>query len=725
MAKRTQQPSSSAKADPVTTWAEAVLAGDVIAGPHVRNACRRHLKDLIEGPARGIYFDREAADRAIRFFPTVLRLNGGQFEGIPFELHPSQKFKTGSLFGWKRANGKRRYRRAYIEEGKGNGKSPWAAGTGHYCLVADGEPRAEVYAAAANKDQAMVLFRDAVAMRDQSPALRKRLKPSGTEPNVWNLADLRTGSFFRPISREKRKAGSGPRPHCALCDEVHEHPDRLIIDMLERGFKFREQPLLAMITNSGSDRNSVAWEERTHAVRVAAGTMTPDENFTFVGEVIDDDTFAFVCALDKDDDPLEDPSCWPKANPLFRITIREDYLAGVVRQAKQMPGKRNGILRLHFCQWTDAETAWIARETLEAALADFDPVVEHRDRDVHAGVDLSESQDLTAAAFAVQTGQVERQDEDGRAVLLPTFDAWIEAWTPKDTIRARAERDQAPYETWAEQGFLHAIPGKQIRLDFVAARLAGIGAELRLKELAYLPDLTWDSRRVLAGVRLAREAIGLAMAAEQTHADFHKNGARTSGVISVENSLSPERYLQLKEWMEQTLSAGNTFKPLLLDNGAKYTSMGMTGEDAQHIELRKHQIEEICRAFDVFPQMVGHAGDQTPTFASAEQFFIAHVVHTLTPWYEDIEQSIDLMLEDEGEEGVFAKFNQRGLLRGAMKDEAEYFSRALGNGGSPPWLTQNEVRELQDRNPLPGGDELRNPVATTAPAPSEDPDETV
>jgi phage terminase large subunit-like protein len=481
-------PPAAGAADRVTAWAQAVAAGEILTGPHVRNAARRHLADLQAGPSRGLVWDAAAAEHAIGFFPAVLRLNGGQFEGLPFELdwRGGQVFKTGSLFGWKRADGTRRFRRAYIEEGKGNGKSPWAAGTGHYCLVADKEPRAEVYAAAANKDQAMVLFRDAVAMRDQSPALADRLKPSGSEPNVWNLADLKTGSFFRPISREKRKSGSGPRPSCALCDEVHEHPDRLVIDMLERGFKFRRQPLLIMITNSGSDRKSVAWQEREHAIRVAAGSRTAsDEDPTFVGEPIDDTTFSFVCALDKDDDPLADPSCWPKVNPLLGVILKEDYLADVANQARLIPGKRNGILRLHFCRWTDAETAWISREVLEACLADFDPLVEHADKEVFGGIDLSASQDLTAAAFAVRTGAVEREGDDGAPVMLPTFDLWMEAWTPKDTLPARALRDQAPYEVWVEKGFLHATPGSHIRLDFVAAKLAAIAAILRLIELAY------------------------------------------------------------------------------------------------------------------------------------------------------------------------------------------------------------------------------------------------
>ena len=454
-----------------------------MAGPHVRNACRRHLRDLEEGPKRGLTWDLEAARRAIQFFPDVLRLAGGQFEGKPFELHPSQQFKTGSLFGWKRADGTRRFRRAYIEEAKGNGKSPWAAGIGHYCLMADREARAEVYAAAANTSQAMVLFRDAVAMREQSPALAARLTPSGGNP-VWNLADLRTGSFFRPISSEARKAGSGPRPSCALCDEVHEHPDGLTIEMLERGFKWRRQPLLIMTTNSGTDRNSACWQEHEHAVRVAAGTRTPDEHFAFVGEVIDDSTFSFVCGLDPGDDPLEDPSCWTKANPLLGVTVQPDYLAATVAQAKAIPGKLNGILRLHFCIWTDAEEAWMSRAALEAVLDDFNPA-DHAGSRVWLGADLSGSQDLTALACVVQAGEVERVDEAGAPVMLPTYDAWIEAWTPQATMRERALRDQAPYDVWVEQGWLNAVPGKLIRLDFVAARLAEIAAEYEVALLAY------------------------------------------------------------------------------------------------------------------------------------------------------------------------------------------------------------------------------------------------
>jgi phage terminase large subunit-like protein len=467
--------------DPVAAYAEAVVAGTIIAGPHVRNACRRHLDDLKHGAARGLVWDAKAAVRAIGFCKDVLHLAGGQFEGTPFVLQPSQAFRMGSLFGWKRIDGTRRFRRFYDEEGKGNGKSPLLAAIGLLCMVADGEARAEVYAAGSKKDQAMVLFRDAVAMVDQSPALSSRLTRSGGNP-VWNLADPHSGSFFRPISSDDGQ--SGPRPSCALCDEVHEHRDGTTIELLERGFKWRRQPLLVMATNSGTDRQSVCWEEHQHAVRVAAGTRTPDETFAYVGEPIDDETFAYVCALDKDDDPLEDPGCWVKANPLLGVTVREDYLASVVRQAKQIPGKLNGILRLHFCVWTDAADAWMARATLEAVLADFDPLVEHAGRPCRAGLDLSGSQDLTAAAFCVQTGTVELRRGE-KVLTLPTFDAWVEAWTPRDTLTERALRDQAPYEVWVKGGWLNAVEGRNIRLDFVAARVAEVNADCPIDLLAY------------------------------------------------------------------------------------------------------------------------------------------------------------------------------------------------------------------------------------------------
>jgi phage terminase large subunit-like protein len=470
--------------DRATEYAKAVVSGSIIAGPHVRNACRRHLDDLERGSERGLWYDEDEAAKTYRFFEEKLRLSEGQFEDIPFLLHPSQAFIVGSLFGWKKADGYRRFRRAYIEEGKGNGKSPLVGGIGLKGLTADREAGAEIYSAGATKDQAAILFRDAVKMTRKSPELMKRLRFSGGEGREYNIAFLAQGSFFRPVSRETKKTGSGPRPHFALCDEVHEHPDRGTMEMLERGFKFRLQPLLLMITNSGTDRNSVAWEEHEHAVRVAAGNRDArNDDAAYLGEPIDDTTFSYVCSLDVGDDPLSDPSCWIKANPLLNVTISEEYLAGVVKQAKDMPGKLNGILRLHFCVWTDAQTAWMTREMLEPCLADFDET-EHHGKEIAIGLDLSQNRDITAQANVVQTGEVEIQTKDG-IVRKPTFDAWIEAWTPGDTVGTHETEWKMPISQWVREGHLHAPKGQSIRFDHVAQSLAEYDRDFDISMVAY------------------------------------------------------------------------------------------------------------------------------------------------------------------------------------------------------------------------------------------------
>ncbi len=180
-------PPPGAAKDPVTAYARAVKSGKVVTGPHVRAACARHLKDLRRGPARGLTWDLAAVNRVIGFFQDKLCVDRVAGDGPigaagavkPFKLLPFQAFIVGSLFGWKLTDGTRRFRLAFIESAKGTGKSPLAAGIGLYMLTADKEHRAEVYAAATKKDQAKVLFRDAVAMVELAPDLRSRLLLSG------------------------------------------------------------------------------------------------------------------------------------------------------------------------------------------------------------------------------------------------------------------------------------------------------------------------------------------------------------------------------------------------------------------------------------------------------------------------------------------------------------------------------------------------------------------
>lgn len=426
----------------------------------MRGACARHLRDLERDD---VFWDLDAADRAISYFPDILRLAGGQFEGTPFELEPWQAFVVGSIFGWKRSAGRRRFRTAYVETAKGSGKSPLAAGIGHYMLTADGEARAEVYAAATKKDQAMVLFRDAVAMYQQSPELMERLTPSGGNfKTIWQLTYLAKSGWFKPISNDDGQ--SGPRPYCALVDEVHEHRDESTIEMLEAGFKFRANPLLFMITNSGSDLTSTCGKYHTLAEKVCAG------------EVDDDEFFAYVCGLDDGEDPFEDESCWIKANPSLGVTIKLEYLRSRINRARNLPDKRNEVLRLNFCVWTDAEAAWMTKVAWKAVQRDFD-IEAVRGRRAWIGADLAVRNDLTALGIVVEDGK----DEQGR----PKFLAWAEFWLPKEKLKAKEEKDGQPYSTWVEQGHLHLSEGNFVRQEFIAKRLVEINDIVDLQAVAY------------------------------------------------------------------------------------------------------------------------------------------------------------------------------------------------------------------------------------------------
>ena len=477
---------STVISDPVTEYAQSVCDGHIVAGPHVRASCARHIRDLSEQDSRGIVWSLEHAIRAINFFHDVLRLNGGEFEGQPFDLLLWQKFIVGSLFGWlSAADGYRRFRVAFVETGKGSGKSPVAAGVGLYMLTADGEPRAEVYAAAVKKDQAKVLFRDAVAMVEQSPALGQRLMLNGgTEKN--NIAYINKGSFFRPISSEDRGRGqSGPRPHCSLLDEIHEHATNAMVEFMRAGTKGRRQALIFMITNSGTDRESVCYDYHQYGAKVAAG------------EIDDDSFFSYICALDEDDDPFNDKSCWAKANPSLGITFGEKYLDEQVRQAKGMPSKQNIVLRLNFCRWTDADSAWIGRQTWEACEDDTMSLDDYRGRQVYGGLDLSGKLDLTANAWVFPN------DDD-------TYDAFLEFWTPDDTLREREEKDRVPYSVWKRGGYLKAIPGKSINYGFVTNRLGELSSDLDIVSLAYDRWRIDDLRRELdaAGVDIELKEYG-------------------------------------------------------------------------------------------------------------------------------------------------------------------------------------------------------------------------
>jgi len=463
-----RQKSKPATVDRCTRYAEGVTSGHILAGPIVRAACRRHLNDLESAGERGFFFDKKEAADAIDFFERCLCLNGGQYEGKPFLLIDWQDFIIGSLFGWKRKSDKaRRFRVAYIETPKGSGKSPLCAGIGIKGLTSDKEPRAEIYAAACFRDQAMVLFRDAVAFFDQSPELQKRLVASGTGSMRWNLAYLEKGSFFRVISSEK-KGQSGPRPHMVLLDEIHEHRDGVVIEMLRAGFKFRRQPLQVMITNSGHDKASVCWEYHEMAEKIATETM------------INDEFFAYICSLDEDDliddAYLDDETLWKKVNPSLEAGIPGyDYIRGQVTEAQGMPSKMATVKRLCFCQWTEALNPWIGADVWLGCKDDgFDKALLTKTRKCWGGLDLSRVNDLTALSLVF-----EPTTEDPAWRLISFF------WLPGTNLRQKCDQDHVPYDVWRDQEWLECPPVKTIKKSYVIKRLQQLHNDYNLQGIAY------------------------------------------------------------------------------------------------------------------------------------------------------------------------------------------------------------------------------------------------
>ena len=451
--KKKQKPTlsrSSSGSDPVTEYAQSVVDGTRTAGPHVRGQCARHLKDLKEGKKRGLAWSVEESNKAQRFYSNVLKLNGGDFEGKPFVLLPWQQFVIGSLFGWMGADGYRRFRVAYVETAKGSGKSPLAAGVGMKGLVADNEPRAEVYSAATKKDQAMILFRDAVAMVDQSPELSKRLQKSGTGERCWNLAYMAQGAFFRPISSDDGQ--SGPRPHRGLIDELHEHKTNTVVEMMRAGTKSRRQALIFMITNAGHNRMGPCWGYHEYGAKVAAG------------EVQDDAFFPYVCSLDENDDPFQDESCWLKANPSLQDADLPGmkYIREQVVEAKGMPSKEAIVRRLNFCQWTDAESPWISGEVWRGVQREFD-WRDLRGRRAYAGLDLSSTTDLTGMVFLVEP------NEPDEPWLLVPF-----AWLPDVDLQRKADTDRVPFIQWRAEGYLDTTPGRAISKRVILQKLSAM-----------------------------------------------------------------------------------------------------------------------------------------------------------------------------------------------------------------------------------------------------------
>ncbi len=467
---RTRKPKAPKCA--VEVYARAVVAGQVVAGRLVRLACQRHLDDLTTAAKRGLVWDAAAARHAIAFF-SHLRHSTGEWANHPFELQPWQGFVIGSLFGWKRADGLRRFRTAYVEVARKNGKSVMLAGTALYALVADGEPGSHVYAAATTRDQARIVFGEAERMVDASPPLRARITRT-----VNNLAVMSTSSWFRPLSADATKM-DGLNVHFAAVDEVHEHPNAEIIQKLNTATGARRQPLIFEITTAGHDRHSVCWQHHEFSVKALEGTI-PAESA--------DSWFAYIATIDPGDD-WTDPLVWGKANPSLGITVKVEDLKRQVEEAREMPAQQNAIRRLRLNEWTEQVTRWLDMEVwdeggppkgsdLATVKVGLDAVGERiTGQPCYGGLDLARVNDLSA--FVLLFPPTGEGDLGSKWIALCRF------WVPEEDILRRSRRDRVPYDVWRDQGLLVATPGNTTDFAFIEQEILELAACYDMRELAF------------------------------------------------------------------------------------------------------------------------------------------------------------------------------------------------------------------------------------------------
>jgi phage terminase large subunit-like protein len=453
-ARRRYQP--PAPPDPVTGYALDVVAGRYVAGSLVRKAAERHLADLATAHERGLRWDAAAAAKAISFFALLRHYKGewgprpGHPEGDPIRLEPWQQFIVGALFGWKRADGTRRFRSVYVEVAKKNGKTLLAAGIALILGFFDGEAGAEVYSGATKRDQAKLSWTDAVTMVRKNPSLRARIAI-----NAGSLSDLRTASFFKPLGQDS-DTDQGINVHGAIIDELHVHVDRSLLDNLETAASARRQPVIFKITTAGVKRDSVWAEERADAVAVVEGRAT------------DDSMLALIYTLDEGDDPF-DETVWPKANPNLGVSVNVDFLRQQAEKARRSPGALAAFLRFRVNVPTAVSTRAVDIDEWDANAGE--PEIPEG-AIVYAGLDLASVRDLTALL-------VVHRDPGGIHHVLARF------WCPEEGITQRSRVDGVPYADWVRDGYLVATPGNVTDYAYVREAIRELAGTYQVDEVAF------------------------------------------------------------------------------------------------------------------------------------------------------------------------------------------------------------------------------------------------
>ena len=401
------------------------------------------------------HYDKKKADRAVTFIENLCHTKG-KWAGTPFWLLPWQEQLIRDIFGIVKPDGNRQFRTAFVEICKKVGKSELAAAVALYLLYADNEPFAEVYGAAADRQQASIVFDVAKQMVEMAPALMKRSKLMGATKRIVNYSNA---GYYQVLSAEVG-GKHGFSVSGLVFDEIHTQPNRQLYDVLTKGSSdARQNPLHFIITTAGNDRHSIAYELHTKAVDILEGRRV-------------DPTFYPVVYGLKDDEDWEDEANWYKVNPSLGYTVDIEGLRDAYREAKQNPADEITFKWLRCNMWVSSTVAWIPDAIYMRGNEpiDMDALA---GRDCYAGLDLSSTGDITALVLIFPP-----RDEEEKYVLLPYF------WIPEETIPRRVKANSVPYDIWEKQGYIMSTEGNVIHYDFIEKFIMDLSEKYHILEIA-------------------------------------------------------------------------------------------------------------------------------------------------------------------------------------------------------------------------------------------------
>lgn len=472
-------PNSRIKIDvghPAEKYCRDAAAGRILVARNVALACRRHLRDLEEGHKRGLYFDPRAAQHALDFF-IFLKHSKGEYAGKSFELEPWQQFIVYAIFGWKRAGGLRRFRKAYVEVARKNGKSTLCAGIGLYLFFADGEPGAEVYIAATKKDQARICFKEAERMRKASPAIAKR-----TQAFRDNMCIPNSASKFEPLGADEDTL-DGLNVSGAIIDEYHAHKTDKVYDVIDTATGARRQPLIWTITTAGDNLEGPCKKQHDYCENVLEQIFE------------DDDLFCIIFGLDPEDrEKWHTEANWIKANPNLRISVNIEDLRGKATTAKNLPSKLKGFLTKHLNVWVQGggekliqpedwnKCVGFSLQGIDARVLRGQVLEKLAGRRCVAALDLSSKVDLTAYVKLFFP-----TDDDPHWIVIPEF------YVPADNVQVRVETDHVQYDVWIREGFITATDGNVIDYDAIKEKIL---ADTKLYQVDEIAFDTWNATHI-------------------------------------------------------------------------------------------------------------------------------------------------------------------------------------------------------------------------------------